>query len=228
MEDDSNASYNEIFGNRMLNVVRSHSFVPEEIYSEKGKTADDCSLAKVILYDIVWQARIYAELRYIDAANCYDSITHAIASLVFQAFGVPLEAIESMLTSIEEMKYFLRTTYGDSKCFFDSTIKLKFQGLCQGSGADPAGWSVIGITILCAHKSKVNGGHFVCPISNLNRHLAALLFVYDTDQININIKAEETATLANQAIQDSISNWGHILIASGGAFKPPKCFYHLI
>ena len=35
-----------------------------------------------------------------------------IASLVFQAFGVPEEAIESMLTAIEEMKYFLRTAYG--------------------------------------------------------------------------------------------------------------------
>ena len=35
-------------------------------------------------------------------------------------------------------------------------------------------------------------------------------------------------TVAHQAIQDSISNWGQLLIASGGEFKPPKCFYHLI
>ena len=104
MEDDSNASYNEIFGNRMLNVVRSHSFVPEEIYSEKGNTADDCSLAKFILYDIVRQARTYAALSSINATNCYDSIAHEIASLFFQAFGVPLEAVKAMLTAIEEMK----------------------------------------------------------------------------------------------------------------------------
>ena len=37
----------------MLDAVRSHGFMPEEIYSEKGKTDDDCYLAKVILYDIV-------------------------------------------------------------------------------------------------------------------------------------------------------------------------------
>ena len=29
-------------------------------------------------------------------------------------------------------------------------------------------------------------------------------------------------------MQDSISNWVQILIDSGVAFKPPKCFYHLI
>ena len=75
----------------MLDVVRSHGFMPEEIYSGKGKTANDCSLAKSILYDIVWEARTSASLRSIDAANFYDIIVHAISSLFFQAFVVPIE-----------------------------------------------------------------------------------------------------------------------------------------
>jgi hypothetical protein len=29
-------------------------------------------------------------------------------------------------------------------------------------------------------------------------------------------------------MQESILNWGHLLIASGGSYKPPKCFYHLL
>ena len=37
----------------MFDAVRSHGFMPEEIYSDKGKTADDYYLAKFILYDIV-------------------------------------------------------------------------------------------------------------------------------------------------------------------------------
>ena len=123
----------------MLDVVRSHGFMPGEIYSEQGKTSDDCSLTKFIIYYIVRQARTYVALSSIDAANYYDSIAHAIASLVFQAFGVPLEADETMLTAIEEIKYFLWTEYGDSKNFSGSTIELNFQVLCQGIGADPAG-----------------------------------------------------------------------------------------
>ena len=78
MKVDSNASYMEIFGNRNLIVVISHGFMPEEIYSEKGKTSDVCSLAKAILYYIVRKARTSAAPRYIDAANCYNSIAHAI------------------------------------------------------------------------------------------------------------------------------------------------------
>ena len=124
--------------------VRKFGWMPEEIYSEKGKTADDGSLAKVLFYDIVRQARVSAGLSSIDAANCYNSIAHAIASLVFQAFCVPEEAVESMLTAIEKMKYFLRTAYGESKSkdFAGSSLSIKFQGLCQGNRAAPAGWAV--------------------------------------------------------------------------------------
>ena len=53
----------------MLDVVRSHGFMPEEIYSEKGKTADDFSLAKFVLYDIIKKARTSAALSSIDVAN---------------------------------------------------------------------------------------------------------------------------------------------------------------
>ena len=62
-----------------------------------------------------------------------------------------------MLTAIEEMKYFLRTTYGDSKGYVGSTIEVKFQDLCQGNGASPAGWSVISIKIINVNKRKVMG-----------------------------------------------------------------------
>ena len=30
------------------------------------------------------------------------------------------------------------------------------------------------------------------------------------------------------ALQESIYNWGRLLIATGGAFKPPKCIFHLL
>ena len=73
------------------------------------------------------------------------------SSLVFQAFGVPEKSIETMLTAIEEMKYFLRTAYEDSKEYVGSTIEVKFQGLCQGNRAAPSGWAVIIITIINAH-----------------------------------------------------------------------------
>ena len=100
MEADFNHSNKEIFGSRMLENARKYGFIPEEVYSERGKTADYGTLAKVLFQDVVRQTRLTAGLASFDASNCYDSVAHAIASLVFQAYGVPEEGVQSMLFTI--------------------------------------------------------------------------------------------------------------------------------
>ena len=86
---------------------------------------------KVLFYDIVRQSRLLAVISLVDAANCYDSVAHAMAYLIFQAMGVPVEGAEAMLEAIQDMKYFLRTAYSDSTSFANSKIEVKYQGLCQ-------------------------------------------------------------------------------------------------
>jgi hypothetical protein len=41
MEADFNFSNKLVYGVRMMDNVRKHGMMPEEIYSEKGRTADD-------------------------------------------------------------------------------------------------------------------------------------------------------------------------------------------
>ena len=68
----------------------------------------------------------------------------------------------------------------------------------------------------------------MCPISKLSGHLAAILFVDDTDILHVDLRGDQTVHEAHSALQESIYNWGQLLIATGGAFKPPKCFFHLL
>ena len=145
--------------------VRKYNLIPEEIFSERKKMEYDRTLAHFLFYDIFRQLRVSVGISSVDAANFYHSIAYSISSLVFQAFGLPEEDIETILTSIEEMKYFLCKAYGDSKYYGGSTIKVKFQRLCKGNRADPLGWDVISITIINAHKRKGHGDHFLCPIT---------------------------------------------------------------
>jgi len=58
--------------------------------------------------------------------------------------------------------------------------------------------------------------------------LAAILFVDDTDILHVRMDENETVVEAHAALQASINSWGGLLLATGGAFKPPKCFYHLM
>ena len=68
----------------------------------------------------------------------------------------------------------------------------------------------------------------MCPISIKSSKLSAIIFVDDTDLIHINLAAEEDVDDVHYAMQESINNWGELLIASGGTLNPDKCFAYLI
>ena len=120
------------------------------------------------------------------------------------------------------MKFLLRTAYGDSKDFSGSTIEVKTQGLCQGNGAEPAGWCVISITILWCHKRKGYGAKFLAPISLIKSDLAAIIFVDDTDLLHLIMEEIESIDETFEGLLDSVHNWVKLIIAMGGALKPPK------
>jgi hypothetical protein len=228
MEADFNAMNKEVYGVRMLDTARKYKLMPEEIFSEKNRMADNGGLAKTLFYDIMRQTRSLVAIPSVDASNCYDQIAHAMASLIFQSFGVEDTAVATMLEMIQEMKFFLRTAYGDSTDFAGSTIEIKTQGLGQDNGASPAGWCVISIMILRAHGKNSHGAQFVALMSLVKRSLSAILYVDDTDLLHLNMERNESVWEVCRSLQQSINNWGKLLIATGGSLKPEKCFYHLL
>jgi hypothetical protein len=88
------------------------------------------------------------------------------------------------------------------------------------------GWAVISICILGAHGKKGHGTKY-CPISKLKQHLSAILYVDDTDILHINLTEDESVDEVHSAIQH-VNSWGNLLIATGGALQPNKCFYSII
>jgi hypothetical protein len=98
------------------------------------------------------------------------------------------------------MKFFLRIGFGDSTSFVGGGISIKTQGMCQGNGAVPAGWVVISICILNAHGKKGHGAKFVCPITKLEKHLSAILYVDNTDLLHIDLMQNETVDEVHLAI----------------------------
>jgi hypothetical protein len=148
--------------------------------------------------------------------------------MVFQSLGVPQEAATLLLSTIQDMRFFRRTGFGDSKAYAGSTNGKKTQGMCQGNGAAPAEWTFTSITMIQAHKRKGHGVHLECPITGTKLHLVGTLFVDDTDLEHFDMTKVETVTEVHDTLQRSIHNWGKILIATGGALKPAKCFYHLL
>jgi hypothetical protein len=87
---------------------------------------------------------------------------------------------------------------------------------------------VTSIPMIAARKSKEHGAHFIAPILDITSHIVGGSFVDNTDLVHVDMRTVETILEAHSRLQESIINWGSLLIASGGALKPGKCSYYLI
>jgi hypothetical protein len=73
----------------------------------------------------------------VDLANCYDAVTHPIASIALQSFKVHKVMVAMMLYVLKTMTWYLKTAIGQSKISFDGTALDHSMGLGQGNGAPP-------------------------------------------------------------------------------------------
>ncbi len=76
--------------------------------------------------------------------------------------------------------------------------------------------AVVSIAILHAHKKKGHWMKILCPMSKLTGHVAAVLYVDDTDVSHLDLSLEETTEEAHAWLQQSVLSWGNLLIATGG------------
>ena len=137
--------YNQfVFGKRAMNGMSENGFIPEELFSQKGSTAEDAKFDKTLTTDISRQSRRPMTIISADAANCYDRVNHVIMSLVWLTLlngNVP--AVVVALICLQTMKFFQRTGFGESKTFIGGKDLIKhIMGLGQGSRAAPPSWIV--------------------------------------------------------------------------------------
>ncbi len=88
-----------------------------------------------------------------------------------------------------------------------AAYQSSFKDSVRGNGVSPVGWAAISITVLDAHNKKSHGEHFVCPISKLSDHLAAILLVGNTNILHINQRKEEIVNEVHKALQEKVYNW---------------------
>jgi hypothetical protein len=75
---------------------------------------------------------------------------------------------------------------------------------------------------------KGHGAKFFCPVTKLQHHLSAILYVDDTDLLHIDLTKDESVKDVHIAIQESVNSWGNLLTATEGVLQPQKCFYSII
>jgi hypothetical protein len=132
-EADFNCYNQFIFGRQAMQTLTDSGYIPEELFSQKGSTAEDEKLDKTLMADLSRQARQPMAVVSADAAYCYDRVNHVIMLLVWLALtNGNIPAIVSTLICLQTMKFFQRTGFGESRTFFGGAgIRLYMMGLGQ-------------------------------------------------------------------------------------------------
>jgi signal transduction histidine kinase len=129
MEADFNFYNGLMFAKRMMDQAEAQNWIPREIYGgRKNHEAIEVALNRRFLTDIARQRRTPLAIASVDAQTCYDRMAHSIASIAAQGWQVDPAAIIAMLITIQSMKFFLRTAFGDSTTHFGGTPTSPFQG----------------------------------------------------------------------------------------------------
>jgi hypothetical protein len=228
LEADFNWWLKVIFARRMMYRMKEKGAIPLEQGAVKGKTTTSTTLIKQLYFD---QANILHEncaLASTDAANCYDAVNHAAASIALHAVGVPRELIQCYLRCIQHMRYYLRTGYGLSTTSYGSSQDSICMGLTQGSGASPAVWTAVSTVIIGAYKHRGYGAQLVGGWSQDPIAIAALLYVDDTDLLHNIVSTQDDQEMLVPWVQQATTHWANLLQATGGNLNPAKCYWYLL
>ncbi len=119
--------YNQfVFGRKAMNTITENSFLPEELFSQNGSTAEDAKFNKTLTMDISQQSRCPMTIVSADAANCYDRVNHVIMSLVWLTLlNGNIHPVVVALICLQTMKFFQRTGLGESKTYFGGRDLIK-------------------------------------------------------------------------------------------------------
>ena len=230
MEADFNFANKLILGIRMMEQAEDLGLTcPETLGSRKHHDAKELALNRRLLTDISRQQVIPLAISSVDAEQCYDRQAHTPGSLCCQRLGAPPLAVASMLLTIQLMKFFLRTAYGDSsRSFGGDTNLLPFQGSLQGNGGGPAFWWAMSCVLVTLLHHRGHTSSICSALAQEMTTLAGLLFVDDTDLIAFGTSCSTPPATVAAALQEAVLTWQAGLHATGGALKPEKCSWGIL
>ena len=228
LEADFNWMNKMIFAKRMIGMALDKKLIPGECFSKRGSNCISAVMTKIFICD---ESRIHhhdAVFEGCDFADCYDRIAHNVAGISLRAWGVPQPAINILLETMEMMRFFLRTGFGESKQSYGGTHEQRLAGYGQGNAASGPGFTALSSLIVNAYLREGHGAQIYSSYYKRLLLLAAVMYVDDTDLIHWSripgcspeelIAAAQTATYA----------WGGLAIATGAAMKPEKCYAYFL
>lgn len=128
LEADFNTETKLIFNKRMLANARNHNLIPEPQYQHKGSRSVEAVIFKRLFFDLLRLQQRPGSVVSNDLRSCFDRIPHPVGSLACRRLCINPQAITTIFTTLQKMKHFVRTGYGDSETYYTGDEDKPLQG----------------------------------------------------------------------------------------------------
>jgi hypothetical protein len=129
---------------------------------------------------------------------------------------------------MQTMQYFLKTGYGESTNSYGGTSLAPNSGLGQGSGASPPGFLALSSLIVNAYCQMGHGSKILSSYTRRLFHLAAVMYVDDTDLLHWPESAHIDPEDLVAHVQEATMDYGLLAQALGGILKENKCSVYFL
>ena len=123
-----------------------------------------------------------------------------------------------LIVTIQKMVHKVRTTFGESAMTYGGKLPLRpNQGIPQGNGMGPPGWSIISSPCLEMLRTKGFGAQFNTPMSKKVVMFVGYAYVDDMDQVEMEkYEGEDMIEIVNR-MQQAVDLWESGIKTTGGA-----------
>ena len=188
----------------------------------QGWKSQEAGKVWALMLDLLRQKQREGIMVSVDAHTCYNRMQHLVVLICCQRLGVPLMAVICMLSTLQNMQYYLHMGHRESSTYYGGPWLIPFQGGYQGNEAAPGFLITISIVLVryltgWGHAEAIN-----LAISTSVITFSAILFMDNMDLPAISRQGEMSEVLLAQ-VQWKVSDWQRGLQVTGGDLKAAKC-----
>jgi hypothetical protein len=212
----------------MIGSALERNLIPGKCFSKKGSKCINAVMTKIFICN---ESRAHHHDACIvgnNFGNCYNRATHPIVALLLWSFGVPQPAINVLLETMETMRFFLQTGFGESKTLYGGSHKECLAGYGQGNAAAGPGFIAMSLLIVNAYLRDGIGARIYSSYYKCLLILAAVMYVNNTDLVHWSSLSSCTPVKLIATAQMATYAWGGLAIATGAAMKLDKCYTYFL
>ena len=176
-------------------------------------------LPKRLSYDGLALLRQSAIIFNNDCKAAFDRTIPSVGGIALRHLGASTNAVSTLLKTLQQMKYQVRTSLGLSDQAFSNLNDWVF-GILQGSGASPCLWMAITCVLLGALQKRSPGITFSNPRGTAVCNRIGKAYV-DATEFWLTISEFNITQLATE-MQDIAQHWEQLLFTTGGALALEK------